>query len=284
MYEDETSIRDVFGRMLEGWPDPIAYAAGFATDATHISAGGRLDRGRADIGDGQTAVLSAWGRDSARAGRIDRLQFLTPDVALLTVYGEITFDAKPAGEQNRRTIESITAQKLDGRWALVACQYTPLGHCPASADVPSSSSPSLADEGTSPGEASTAPANDDEAQIRALYRRMLDCWLDAPAYAECFTHDADYITGGGRLERGWQENVEGHQIIFSAWARDSHLAGRIDEIRFLTADIAVVTAYGHIVFHDRPDTGKRTIYTLTAQRVDGAWIFVGYQNTPLTGG
>jgi len=54
---------------------------------------------------------------------------------------------------------------------------------------------------------------------------MLDCWLDAPAYAECFTHEADYITGGGKLERDWQENVEGNQIIFSAWARDSRLGG-----------------------------------------------------------
>jgi len=78
---------------------------------------------------------------------------------------------------------------------------------------------------------------------------MPDCWLDAPAYAECFTHDADYITGGGKLERGWRENVEGHQIIFP-----SH----------------------------RADAGKRTIYTATAQKIDDHWIFVGYQNTPLT--
>jgi len=111
---------------------------------------------------------------------------------------------------------------------------------------------------------------------------MLDRWLDAPAYAECFTHDSDYITGGGRLERGWQQNVEGHQIIFSAWARDTHLAGRIAEIRFLTPDVAVLTAHGHIVFHDnRADSGKRTIYTLTAQRTGGTWNFVGYQNTPI---
>ena len=122
----------------------------------------------------------------------------------------------------------------------------------------------------------------DEAQVRALYRRMLDCWLDAPAYAECFTPEADYITGGGKFERGWRENVGGgHQIIFSAGARDSRLAGRIGDIRFLTTDVAVRTAYGHILFPDRADTGKLTIYTATVQKLDGHWIFVGYQNTPL---
>lgn len=111
---------------------------------------------------------------------------------------------------------------------------------------------------------------------------MVDRWLDAPAYAECFTHDSDYITGGGRLERGWRENVDGHQIIFSGWARETHLAARIDEIRFLTPEVAVVTAYGHIIFHDgRPDTSKRTVYTITAHDLDREWIFVGYQNTPL---
>jgi len=77
------------------------------------------------------------------------------------------------------------------------------------------------------------------------------------------------------------ERRGGHQIIFSAGARDSRLAGRIGDIRFLTTDVAVRTAYGHILFPDRADTGKLTIYTATVQKLDGHWIFVGYQNTPL---
>jgi len=283
-YRDETTIRAVFQRMLDGWSDPIAYAAGFAADATHICTSGHLDRGRADIEHTQAAVLATWGRDTTKTGRIDRLQFLTADVALLTVYGDITFGAHSSGDQNRRMIETITAQKIDGSWTLVTCQHTPLGHWPPSAAAASSSiRPSPAGDGAPPVEAPTAPTDSDEAKIRALYARMLDCWLDAPAYAECFTQDADYITGGGKLERGWRENVEGHQIIFSAWARDSHLAGRIDSIRFLTANVAVLTAYGHIIFEGhRADAGKRTIYTATAQTIDDHWIFVGYQNTPLT--
>jgi uncharacterized protein (TIGR02246 family) len=50
------------------------------------------------------------------------------------------------------------------------------------------------------------PSYQDEAEIRALYQRVIDSWLNAPAIAECFAPDADYITGGGKLERGWQEN------------------------------------------------------------------------------
>lgn len=131
----------------------------------------------------------------------------------------------------------------------------------------------------------TAPTYQDETQIRALYRQMLDSWQDAVAYAQCFAPDADYIIADGKLERGWKEIVEGHEIIFSAWARNSSLEGRIDRIRFLTSDVAILTAYGHIIYNDdrSSDNNKRTIYTLTAQKTDATWTFVAYQNTPLGG-
>lgn len=280
-YQDDTTIREVFQRLLDGWTDPTTYTSGLAPDAVHIGTGGRLDRGRGEILDGHARVLSSLGSGSSKTGRIDRLQFLTADVALLTVYGDIAIGGESTGEQSRRTIETISAQKIDDGWSFVTCQSTPLGHWPKSAAASSATQRPPADDDAPADLIPAGPTDGDEAQIRALYRRMLDCWLDAPAYAECFTPEADYITGGGKLERGWRENVEGHQIIFSAWARDSRLAGRIDDIRFLTADVVVLTAYGHIVFPDCADTGKRTIYTGTAQKLDGHWIFVGYQNTPL---
>ena len=45
---------------------------------------------------------------------------------------------------------------------------------------------------------------------------------------------------------------------------NSHLEGRIDRLRFLTSDVAVLTAYGHIVYDDNrsSDKNKRTIYTV----------------------
>ena len=44
----------------------------------------------------------------------------------------------------------------------------------------------------------TAPRFADQAAIRDLYQRMLDSWLDAPAFAECFTPDATYIIASVR--------------------------------------------------------------------------------------
>lgn len=123
----------------------------------------------------------------------------------------------------------------------------------------------------------------DEKEIRRLYHRMLDAWGDADAYASCFTPDADYIYGAGGLQHSRQEIIDGHKIIFSAWARNSRLDGRIERLRFLTADVALIIAYGHVVYLDQrsSDQNKRTIYSLVAQRVSGEWMFVTYQNTPL---
>ncbi|MEW2474148.1 SgcJ/EcaC family oxidoreductase [Micromonospora gifhornensis] len=125
----------------------------------------------------------------------------------------------------------------------------------------------------------------DEAAIRDLYQRMLDSWGDAIAYAECFTPDADYIIANGMIERGWKEIVDGHEIIFTAWARNSRLIGQIESIRFLTNDVALLIAYGHIEYldHRSSDGNKRTVYSLVAQRLADRWLFAAYQNTPLGG-
>lgn len=127
------------------------------------------------------------------------------------------------------------------------------------------------------------PQYADEAAIRALYHRMLGAWGDARAYAACFTPDADYIYGAGGVQHGWQEIIDGHNVAFSAWARQSRLEGRIERLRFLSGDVAVLLGYGHVVYLDQrsSDQNKRTVYTLVAQCFEGRWLFVSYQNTPL---
>lgn len=128
------------------------------------------------------------------------------------------------------------------------------------------------------------PTFADETAIRDRYQQMLVSWEHgAEAYAECFAPDATYIIANGKVQRGWQEIVDGHRLIFSAWARNSRLEGRIDTITFLTADVAQLIAYGHIVYKDHrsSEQNKRTVYTITARRDLHGWVFVSYQNTPL---
>lgn len=125
----------------------------------------------------------------------------------------------------------------------------------------------------------------DEAAIRAHYQHLLESWGDAVAYAECFTPNADYMIANGMIEHGWKEIVDGHEIIFSAWARNSRLIGAVESIRFLTSDVALLIAHGHIEYldHRSSDGNKRTVYSLVAQRLNDRWLFAAYQNTPLAG-
>ncbi|MGI8535735.1 MAG: hypothetical protein ACR2K2_04390 [Mycobacteriales bacterium] len=57
-YQDDTTIREVLQRMLDGWTDPTTYASGLALDAILIGTGGRLDHGRQEIMHGHAGVLS----------------------------------------------------------------------------------------------------------------------------------------------------------------------------------------------------------------------------------
>ena len=124
----------------------------------------------------------------------------------------------------------------------------------------------------------------DEKEIRALYARLLSSWeKGSEIYAQCFEPTSLYIVGNGILQHGWNEIVEGHDIIFSGWVRNSRLEGRIEHIKFLTGEVAVVVGYGHIVYKDHrsSDANKRTIYSLVVQKIDKRWLFVAYQNTPI---
>lgn len=126
----------------------------------------------------------------------------------------------------------------------------------------------------------------DEQEIRGLYHRLLESWeLGSAAYAECFAPDTTYIVGNGMIEQGWQEIIEGHDIIFSAWARNSRLEGKIQRVQFFRPDFALVVASGHIAYKDHrsSDKNKRTVYSLLAQKLDAGWRFVFYQNTPILG-
>jgi hypothetical protein len=51
-------------------------------------------------------------------GRVDRLQFLTPDTAVLTTYSEIGAGVGRSHHQ-RRTIDSLIAQRVADQWSIV---------------------------------------------------------------------------------------------------------------------------------------------------------------------
>jgi uncharacterized protein (TIGR02246 family) len=94
------------------------------------------------------------------------------------------------------------------------------------------------------------PAQVEETAIRGLFRRLLDAWGrgDGSAYGALFTDDADYVAFDGSRTIGRPAIAESHQRLFDTWLRGTRLTGRIEAVRFLGPDVALVHATGGTIF------------------------------------
>jgi uncharacterized protein (TIGR02246 family) len=128
----------------------------------------------------------------------------------------------------------------------------------------------------------TANYSADEAAIRDLIWTLLDDWGrgDGYAYGSRFTEDADYIAFEGTHTKGRQEIASSHQELFDKWVKGTKLVGRIESIRFLSAEVALVHATGSTIFpgEDKPRPSRDSIQTLVAVKRDGEWIFTAFHN------
>jgi len=131
----------------------------------------------------------------------------------------------------------------------------------------------------------------DEAAIHELFEKLLADWCrgDGEAYGSRFTEDADYVAFDGTLIEGRAEIASSHQKLFDGFLKGSRLTGRIERVRFLGPDVALVRATGDTVMpgKSRPSPERRSIQTLVAVRRDGEWRFAAFHNTrvrPIEGG
>jgi uncharacterized protein (TIGR02246 family) len=132
---------------------------------------------------------------------------------------------------------------------------------------------------------------DDEESIRDLFRQLLDDWGrgDGNAYGSRFTEDADYVAFDGTHTRGRRAIADSHQQLFDKYLKGTRLTGRIENVRFLSPDTALVHAVGGTVMRGktRPAPERASIQTLVAVRRDGRWRFTAFHNSrvrPISGG
>lgn len=52
---------------------------------------------------------------------------MTSDVAVLLGYGHVVYLDHRSSDQNKRTVYTLIAQRLDSRWLFAAYQNTPVG-------------------------------------------------------------------------------------------------------------------------------------------------------------
>jgi uncharacterized protein (TIGR02246 family) len=101
------------------------------------------------------------------------------------------------------------------------------------------------------------------------------------AYAAAFTEDGDLVGFDGQHFRGRAEIAPFHQELFDKWLKGSRLVGKVEGLRFLRPNVALMHALGGTVMRGKsePSPGRDSIQTLVATKQEGEWLLAAFQNT-----
>lgn len=123
----------------------------------------------------------------------------------------------------------------------------------------------------------------DEAAIQGLFDALIEDWGrgDGDAYGSRFTEDADYVAFDGTRTTGRRNIAASHQQLFDKYLKGTRLTGRIESVRFLGPDIALVHATGGTVMRGKSSSSpeRDSIQTLVAVRHGDEWRFTAFHNS-----
>jgi uncharacterized protein (TIGR02246 family) len=122
-----------------------------------------------------------------------------------------------------------------------------------------------------------------EIEVRALYRRVLDAWNRASGedFAAAFAEDGEVVGFDGSQITGRVAIAAEMGRIFADHATGAYV-GKVRSVRPLGPQAALLHAVAGIVPAGRSDLepNLNAVQTLVAERREGSWCAVLYQNTP----
>jgi uncharacterized protein (TIGR02246 family) len=125
----------------------------------------------------------------------------------------------------------------------------------------------------------------DEAGVRALYQELMEGWNkgSGEAFAAPFAEDGHLVAFDGTHFESRREIASFHQPLFDKWLKGTRLVGRVNEVRFLSADVAVMHVIGSTIMPGKRNHSpvRDSIQTLVAVRREGRWKLAAFQNTRL---
>jgi uncharacterized protein (TIGR02246 family) len=127
----------------------------------------------------------------------------------------------------------------------------------------------------------------DETAIRDLIALQIRSWDagDPNAYAHAYTPDGDCVNFLGTHYRGRDAIAASVEVpragsLLKKLMRGAHLELRINHVRFLTRDVAVIHASGGLTKKGRPPSRRnRRTNTSVAVRTPDGWLLAASQNT-----
>jgi uncharacterized protein (TIGR02246 family) len=123
----------------------------------------------------------------------------------------------------------------------------------------------------------------DEKNITQLFADAASAWDsgNGKRYASHFTENCDYVTFFGEHIKGEQAIAGSHQQLFDSFVmKGSTLHQQVKDIRFLTADIAIVHCVGAVKlrFQKKAPTSRQSINTNIVVRQNGQWKITAFHN------
>ena len=132
------------------------------------------------------------------------------------------------------------------------------------------------------GSQKSAQQNQDEAAIRENVRKMEEGWntKNARLFAESYAEDADGIAIGGFVVKGHGVIEKVHSDMFMGAFKDSTIALKVQQLRFLRPDVALV----QVDNTNKLQQGEirheyKSVITLVMTRERGRWKIASFQNT-----
>jgi len=123
----------------------------------------------------------------------------------------------------------------------------------------------------------------DEDAVQALYNALLDAWNRRAAndFAATFADDA-YVVGFDGSQMTGRDQIATEIGAIFADHLTARYVGKIEEVRFLTPDVALLRAIVGMVPPGQQDLNPdaNAVQTLVAARSSDSWRIALFQNTP----
>ncbi len=132
--------------------------------------------------------------------------------------------------------------------------------------------------GTRASASETRTAARDDAAIRENVRTLEEGWnrKSGELFARAFAEDADYVVINGMHIRGRAQIAASHQRIFDTFYEESTVSFKVEQVRMLRADVALVHVAAHLT---RPGGDRDARITLIMTREGATWSIAAFQNT-----
>jgi len=126
----------------------------------------------------------------------------------------------------------------------------------------------------------------EERPLYEIVEKLEAAWnnSDSVAWTSFFAEDADFIHVLGGHFHGQTDIEHGHRTIFDTIYKGSRNSLKVEQVRFVRPDVAIVFIHGNLVWYlNGAEQHIEARPTLVAEKnADGHWQVVAFQNTLVT--